>query len=154
MIMDRHISDAPSEFDLEQFLPFILNQTAEITSKAFQSAYRDRFGLSRTQWRVLAIAGRYENLTSRAICDIAHEEKSRVSRAVSGLVEQGFITREVSNEDKRAEFLYLTEKGRQTREQVGQVALEFDRQLRDMLGVRNDQTLRDLLQRIGQFEFH
>lgn len=152
--MDRHISDAPSEFDLEQFLPFILNQTAEITSKAFQSAYRDRFGLSRTQWRVLAIAGRYENLTSRAICDIAHEEKSRVSRAVSGLVEQGFITREVSNEDKRAEFLYLTEKGRQTREQVGQVALEFDRQLRDMLGVRNDQTLRDLLQRIGQFEFH
>ncbi|NHX28398.1 MarR family transcriptional regulator, partial [Escherichia coli] len=33
------------DFDLGDFLPYALNQAAEITSLGFQRAYKDRYGM-------------------------------------------------------------------------------------------------------------
>lgn len=136
-------------FDLEAFLPFLMNQAAEATSRAFQPAYRDGFGLSRTQWRVLAITGRHGErqhaVTSRDICNIAHEEKSRVSRAVSALQSTGLIEKTLGEADKRTELLSLTDAGRELYRRLGQSALRFDQELRDMLGAEKEAQLRDLL---------
>lgn len=132
-------------FDLETFLPFVLNQAAEALSRAFQPAYREAFGLTRTQWRVLAIAGRYDAITSRDICAIAHEEKSRVSRAVAALEAEGLLRKTVSAHDKRTENLSLTEKGEEMRRTLGQAALRFDMALGAALGEANVEHLRLLL---------
>lgn len=135
-------------FDLEIFFPFVLNQTAEATGRAFQNSYRSRFNLSRTQWRVLAIVGRYEKLTSRRVCDIANEEKSRVSRAVSALENRGLLSRTLSTTDRRAEELSLTDQGKTVYEAIGKSALDFDKDLRNALGDEGEALLRDLLARL------
>ncbi|NIZ12324.1 MarR family winged helix-turn-helix transcriptional regulator [Phaeobacter sp. HF9A] len=132
-------------FDLEGFLPFLINQAAEATSKAFQPVYRDGYGLSRTQWRVLAITGRYQAISSRDICLIAHEEKSRVSRAVSALVAEGLIEKSGGEVDKRIELLTLSAKGRDLYQEIGQSAQAFDAKLQSLLGPDRDAQLRDLL---------
>lgn len=136
-------------FDLEAFLPFLMNQAAEATSRAFQPAYRDGYGLSRTQWRVLAITGRHgENqhaITSRDICNIAHEEKSRVSRAVSALHAAGLIAKTLGEADKRTELLSLTEKGREMYRTLGRSADRFDADLREVFGPKKEAQLRALL---------
>lgn len=137
----RHKAD----FDLESFLPFQINQVAEATSRAFQPAYRDAFDLSRTQWRVLAITARYSSITAREICDIAHEEKSKVSRAVAALESDGLIIRTHSETDKRAEYIALTEKGEDVRAKVGQAGLAFEEELSKALGKQKADTLRSLL---------
>ena len=41
------------EFQLQQFLPYLLNQAAEVSSLEFQQIYKDRYGMLRTEWRVL-----------------------------------------------------------------------------------------------------
>ena len=56
----------PEGFDLESFLPYLLNQAAEATSRAFQAVYRDRYGMTRTQWRVLAHLDRSGAVSSAA----------------------------------------------------------------------------------------
>ena len=40
-------------FDLQLFLPYLLNQAAEESSLSFQRVYKDRYGMLRTEWRVL-----------------------------------------------------------------------------------------------------
>ncbi|SFJ53551.1 MarR family winged helix-turn-helix transcriptional regulator [Celeribacter neptunius] len=138
-------SETEARFELETFLPFLLNKAAEATSQAFQPAYREGYGLSRIQWRVLAITGRYGAITARDICAIAHEEKSKVSRAVSTLTEAGHLTKTLGETDKRTEVLALTENGTALFEALGQSALQFDRDLKAALTPEKEAQFRALL---------
>ncbi|UWU30870.1 MarR family winged helix-turn-helix transcriptional regulator (plasmid) [Rhizobium sp. WSM1274] len=124
------------DFDLEQFLPYMLNQAAEVTSRSFQAVYRDLYGMTRTQWRVMANLGKFGAMTARDICLISHIEKTKVSRAVSALESAGFLRRNPSEDDRRAEILNLTEKGRTAFRDLGHRANEYDRKLRADLGDR------------------
>lgn len=121
-------------FDLERFLPYLLNQAAETCSRDFQATYRAAYGLSRTQWRVLANLGRFGAMTARDICRITHMEKTKVSRAVAALQDQGHLTRSPDPSDRRAEILSLTASGQAMFADLGQRAIVYDRALRADLG--------------------
>lgn len=137
------------DFDLQDFLPYLLNQAAEATSRGFQATYRDQYGLTRTQWRVMANLGRFGAMTARDICRISHIEKTKVSRAVAGMEAEGLLNRSTSDQDRRAENLSLTPKGRAVFGEIGQRALAFDADLRAKLGpaiaARIDEILREII---------
>jgi DNA-binding MarR family transcriptional regulator len=135
-------------FDLEEFLPYLLNQAAEATSHGFQSLYRDRHGFTRTQWRVLANLGKFGAMTARDICTISHIEKTKVSRAVAALDQAAILSRTPSEADRRAEVLSLTPKGREIFAELGDLAVGFDRQLRETLGKGHAETLVRLLRQM------
>ena len=135
-------------FDLDHFLPYLLNQAAEATSKDFQTIYRAAYGLTRTQWRVLANLGKFGSMTARDICTISHIEKTKVSRAVSALEAEGLLTRSPSPKDRRAEILALTDQGRVVFADLGQRAIAYDQALRAQIGPEIAAQLDDLLRRI------
>ncbi|QFI68881.1 MarR family winged helix-turn-helix transcriptional regulator [Sinorhizobium alkalisoli] len=124
------------DFDLERFLPYMLNQAAEATSRSFQAVYRNLYGMTRTQWRVMANLGKFGAMTAKDICVISHVEKTKVSRAVSALESEGFLLRTPSEDDRRAEILSLTEKGQTAFRDLGHRANEYDEKLRAELGDR------------------
>lgn len=124
----------PQDFDLEHFLPYLLNQAAEATSQAFHATYKSSYGLTRTQWRVLANIGKFGAMTARDICAISHIEKTKVSRSVAALESDGLVSRQNSPSDRRTEILSLTPKGRQIFDELGQRAIAYDKALRDWLG--------------------
>ena len=90
------------EFDLDRFLPYLLNQAAEATSFGFHALYRERYGMTRTQWRVLANIGKFGAMSARDICSRSHVEKTKVSRAVAALEGGALLIRSPSPEDGRA----------------------------------------------------
>ena len=137
-----------NDFDLDQFLPYLLNQAAEAISQGFQPIYRDRYGMTRTQWRVMANLGRFGAMTARDICAASHVEKTKVSRAVAALEADGLLSRSVSPQDRRAEILCLTERGRVVFADLGQRAIDYDRNLRAKIGPEIAAQLDDLLRRI------
>ena len=144
------MTDPAGDFDLQDFLPYLLNQAAEATSRGFQAAYRDRYGFTRTQWRVLANLGKFGAMTARDICAISHIEKTKVSRAVAALEQAGMLARAPSPSDRRAELLSLTDRGRAVFADLGGLALAFDRQLRAMLGEGDAGQLVALLRRLAE----
>ena len=75
------MSRKSNAFDLEGFLPYLLNQAAEATSRAFQAVYRERYGMTRTQWRVLAHLGQFGAMTARDIFAGSPIAKTKVSPA-------------------------------------------------------------------------
>jgi DNA-binding MarR family transcriptional regulator len=123
-----------SEFDLDRFLPYMLNQTAEAVSRSFQEHYRDEFDLSRTQWRVIAHLGKSDGLTAKEICQRSHDEKTTVSRAVASLEDRGLLTRTATEKDRRSETLSLTATGKVIFDELGRRAAEFDKAMRSWLG--------------------
>jgi len=140
-------------FDLGGFLPYLLNQAAEATSRDFQAIYRAAHGFTRTQWRVLANLGKFGAMTARDICRITHMDKTKVSRAVAGLEAGGYLIRAPSPGDRRAEILSLTAAGEAAFADLGQRAIGYDRALRQELGPelagQLDAVLRRLIARGG-----
>ncbi len=136
------------DFDLEEFLPYLLNQAAEATSRSFQAVYAEEYGLTRTQWRVLANLGRFGAMTAKDICTISHIEKTKVSRAIANLEERRLLKRLESVEDRRAEMLSLTARGKQTFNELGRRALEFDAALRTGFGLSDSMLLKTFLKRL------
>lgn len=135
-------------FDLERFLPYLLNQAAEATSKSFHATYRLEYGMSRTQWRIMANLGKFGAMTARDICAISHMEKTKVSRAVAALEAEGWLSRAQSPQDRRAEILSLTDSGRKVFADLGKRAIAYDRELRAQLGPELAARLDDLLHRL------
>lgn len=125
---------APPEFDLDLFLPFLLNQAAEVTSQSFQQVYRAGHQMSRTQWRIMANLGKHGSLSAVEICKRTFMEKTKVSRAVLALEQKGYLSRSASPGDRRTEQLSLTGTGTKVFRGLGQKALDFDRGLRARLG--------------------
>ena len=132
-------------FDLDQFLPYLLNQAAEATSAAFQVHYRAEYGMTRTQWRVMANLGKHGAMTAVEICRITYIDKTKVSRAVLALEATGLLVRGVVEGDRRQESLTLTKSGQEAFGVLGQRALAFDRALHDRLGAEQAAAFADVL---------
>ncbi|MFU8898243.1 MAG: MarR family winged helix-turn-helix transcriptional regulator [Roseinatronobacter sp.] len=141
--------DAPEDgFDLECFLPYLLNQAAEASSRSFAAVYRQDFGMSRTQWRVMANLGKFGGMTASEICQISHIEKTKVSRAVGQLQDMGYLARSRATDDKRRENLSLTEAGQAVFRQLGARGLAYQAQLAAALGADRLAELEAMLQQV------
>ena len=91
---DPTVSSTSVEFDLERLLPYRLSVLSNRVSNAISSEYQRRFGLAITEWRVMAVLGRYPGLSAREVTERTAMDKVAVSRAVARLLERGFIQRE------------------------------------------------------------
>ncbi len=101
-----------TDFDIRDFMPYLLNQAADASSLDFQRLYKARYGMLRTEWRVLFHLGRYGRLSAKQICERANIHKTKVSRAVAALEDKRYLTRAPAADDRRREDLDLTAQGR------------------------------------------
>lgn len=139
-------------FDLRQFLPYLLNQAADVVSLEFQRTYRQRYGMLRTEWRVLVHLGKYGDMTARQICDMARLHKTKVSRAVAALEEKRFLTRKEMPGDRRHALLTLTRQGRAVFEDLCREAQIFDARIRAEMTEQESEILQRCLQRIAAID--
>ena len=114
---------------LEDFLPYRLNRIAEAVSRDFSKLYRDRYGLTRPEWRVLATLGEFPTMTATEISTHSSMHKTKVSRAVAELERRGWLTRKADGGDRRIEHLALTKAGRKVYREMVPIAKAFEKRL-------------------------
>ena len=122
--------------ELEGFLPYRLSVLSNTVSQAIAAEYEQRFGLSVTEWRVMAVLGRYTGISAREVAERTAMDKVAVSRAVARLLESGRIgglsrSRSTSGE-RNLLFRYFCE-GRDALQQpeAGQPILIFVKSLEE-----------------------
>ena len=142
---DREAGDL---FELSNFTPYRLNQAAEAQSDVFSGIYRDRYGMLRTEWRVLFHLGRHGEMSAKEISESASIHKTKVSRAVRALEEKRFLSRTTSPEDRRSERLSLRPPGEEAFRHLSRAAEDYETALEERLGKRDARKLRDLLKRL------
>ncbi len=127
---------------LEDFIPYRLNKAAEAVSQRFASIYRDRYGLTRPEWRTLATLGQFGVLTATAIGAHSSMHKTKVSRAVFALQKRRWLSRKRDDMDRRIENLELTPAGRKAYNELAKVAYQFETELLSHLGKRGENELK------------
>lgn len=117
------------KIDLTTFLPYQLTHLATQVSNDFAGVYNTEFGLSVSQWRILANLAQYGQSTAKQLCSQADMDKSTVSRAVRALSEKGYIRCKVNDHDKRATLLVLSKSGEALYEKITPQALQWEQAL-------------------------
>ena len=123
-----------SAFILDQFLPYQLAVAASRTSREFEDLYRDRFGITVAEWRVVAHLSQEDEVSIREIFERVEMDKSRVSRAAARLEDAGYISKDENPEDRRLVTLRLTAKGHEMIDEIAPLAARFEAALADRLG--------------------
>ncbi len=127
------------DFILDDFLPYQLAALSERVSGEFSACYRERFGISVPEWRVVANLSQADGPVSvREINRQVGMEKSKVSRAAARLEERGYVVKRSNPADRRLIELSLSDAGRQMVRELTPLAAEFERRLLDRLGPGKD----------------
>lgn len=138
------------DLELSAFTPYLLNMAAEAQGVAFSETYRSRYGMLRTEWRVLYHLGRHGTMSATEISQRAKLHKTKVSRAVRALEVKRFLKRDISDKDRRIEMLYLSEMGLAAFRDLSKAASRFEAELTRKLGDNDAKLLRSLLVRLSE----
>jgi DNA-binding MarR family transcriptional regulator len=114
---------------LEDFLPYRLSVLTNLVSNAIAGTYRERFGLSIPEWRVLAVLANSADLSAAEVAQRTAMDKVAVSRAVSSLLQSARLERRMARADRRRSVLRLTAAGRHVHAEVAPFALAYERSL-------------------------
>jgi DNA-binding MarR family transcriptional regulator len=136
---------------LERFLPYRLSILSNRISQAIAREYQERFDLSTTEWRVMAVLARFDGdgLSAREVAERTEMDKVAVSRALARLVAAKRVLRRTHDGDKRRSVLLLSAKGWKIHDVVAPRAREHERVLLDQLDAEERRVLQRVLDKLA-----
>ena len=140
--------DRPS-LRLDGFLPYRLSVLSNAISRRIADIYEREFDLSVWQWRIIAVLGERDGLTSTEVAQRTLMDKPTVSRAAASLIERGIIERHIDTEDRRRAPMSLTEEGQAIYAAVIPRALENESALLKALSAEETELLHRLLSKLA-----
>jgi DNA-binding MarR family transcriptional regulator len=137
-------------FDLNNFVPYRLNQAAQQTSEALARKYRNQYGLTVPEWRVLAHLGKYDKLSVRDLEKAIGLDRVAASRAGTSLCSKGWVQKIVNEQDRRLVEFSLTDVGREHYEKVVVLATSTEELLLKTLSKSDQKKLLELLCKVEE----
>ncbi|HET6603132.1 MAG TPA: MarR family winged helix-turn-helix transcriptional regulator [Xanthomonadaceae bacterium] len=141
-----------AELELERFLPYRLSVLSNTISQAIARIYAERFELGVTEWRVMAVLGRYPGLSANQVAERTAMDKVAVSRAVARLLQAGRVECERHGDDRRRSVLRLSEAGYAVYDQIVPLALDHERRLLAGFSDQEQKALDRILRKLAQAE--
>lgn len=138
--------------ELERFLPYRLSVLSNRISQDIARLYADRFALGVTEWRVIAVLGRYPGLSGSEVAERTAMDKVAVSRALARLLRDGRIKRSTHGSDRRRSVLALSAKGYRIYDEITPLALRLERELLEDLDAADRDALARILDRLDTAE--
>jgi DNA-binding MarR family transcriptional regulator len=135
-------------FELDRFLPYLVNNLATRLSDELAAVYQTRFGITIPEWRVIAHLAANKNVSIREIFIRVAMDKSKVSRAAARLELSGIVKKTVNTSDRRLIELQLTAKGQKLFEKIEPLALAYERQALSALSAQEAETFRTLISKL------
>jgi DNA-binding MarR family transcriptional regulator len=137
--------------ELQQFLPYRLAVLAEAVSRSMAAVYRERFELSRDEWRLLAALSGSGRIQAAEAAQITTLDKMQASRALRSLEARRLVNRETDPGDRRHVIVHLLPAGLALLRQVAPRVLAREAFLLEALDEQEravlDRALGKLLQR-------
>lgn len=139
----------PPALSLDGFLPYRLSVLSNAVSRKIARIYEQEFELSIWQWRIIAVLGEHEGLTSTEVAQRTLMDKPTVSRTAASLIERGVLERHIDRDDRRRAPMRLTDEGQAIYAAIIPRALASERELLDALTEQEISTLHGLLSRLA-----
>lgn len=147
---DSAVPSINASLKLEQYLPYRFNQLADQISNSLTSVYSSEFGVSLSEWRILALLGQQDSMISTDISQRTKMDKAKVSRAVQKLDTEGYLVRQRDELDHRVSHLSLTPAGIELYNAIIPKALEWEGSMVEGLSSDEIDQLHLLLNKLDQ----
>jgi len=105
------------EFILEDSLGFILNKTNTKLKNVLFRRLREH-DVTPEQWSALCCLWKQEGVTPKDLADLIFKDKPNTNRILEKLETKNMIVRKSHPSDKRAFQIYLTDRGRQLKDEL------------------------------------
>ena len=140
-----------ARLELERFLPYRLSILSNRVSQAIAREYQDRFGLTMTEWRVMAVLGRFDGdgLSASQVASHTEMDKVAVSRALAGLVASKRVVRRTHDGDKRRSVLRLSAQGWKIHDKIAPLARAHEREMLAALSAEERRVLERVLDKLA-----
>ncbi len=135
-------------FVLHDFLPYRLSLLSQTISGVIASEYKEKFGLSMTDWRCLVIIQNHQPITARQIGSLTRLEKMAISRSIAKLLKQGLIKKTDAENDGRAFLLHISKEGRQIYREILPLAQSYEARLVSGLNKKEIQSLKSIIDKL------
>ena len=112
-----------SKYFLDRSLGFLLGDSSRLLRKRFDRLARS-FGMTRAQWRVIAVLRRDEGINQAAMADIMDIEPITLGRHIDRLEEAGWVERRPDPDDRRVWRIFLTDKVQPLLKEMENIAIE------------------------------
>ncbi len=111
LLSDKNLDQLTEELPFEQYLSFKIATLTNALTRQMDRFLQDTYKLSHSDWRVIAILGRYGSASVREIVAHSNMDKGLVSRIVARLVKNQLVSSKTDPDDRRLVILSNTEKG-------------------------------------------
>ena len=138
--------DQPAALD-----DLLLYRLARLTASAGGMVIRlceGRFGITRREWRVLALLAQNPGSMSSQLAERAQLDRARTSRAVTSLVAKQLIARQAGQADRRQARLAVTPEGRALYDELFPLICGIHHELLGVLDAEQLDALDKSLQRL------
>lgn len=133
---------------LERYLPYRLSILSNKVSGIIAEHYKNKFALSVTEWRIMAVLGEYPDISADEVSSKTRIEKSLISRAVSRLLQRHLIIRDVDSSDRRRSQLALTETGLAVYDDIVPLSYEYEQLLQQCFSEEERKEFSRLIDRL------
>lgn len=107
-----------------------------------------RFGITRREWRLIALLAVEEPLTPTELSVRASLMPDRISRLFVSLLDKQLVLRTADTQDRRRVRIELTSKGRNLYDRMFPVSVDIHQSILSVLSASEIQTLDDVLSRL------
>lgn len=114
---------------LNDFWPYRIVTLANRISRAIADHYEEKFALSVSEWRVMAVLGEGAEMSAGEVAEKTAMDKVAVSRAVKQLLSSRRIERRLSPDDRRRSILGLSPSGIDIYRRIVPLALSYEQAL-------------------------
>ena len=105
--------------EVDSTLGFLLHDVGRLLKKRLEQNSRG-FGLTRSQWQILAYLARNEGINQKGLAELLEIEPITLGRIVDKLEAMGLVERHPHPADRRTWLLHLMPAARSRLEQVGE----------------------------------
>lgn len=109
-----------------------------------------RFGITRREWRILALLAQDEGLLSSQLAERAQLDRARTSKAITSLVAKKLLRRETRPGDRRQATLALTDQGRTLHAAMFPLVVQLNQKLLEPLAAADIAHLDKVLDALQQ----
>ena len=118
-----------NDYNLKKSLGFKLDRASRLTTLNFNKNLKENnIILTAEQWGIINFLLEEDGINQNQIGKLINKDHTCVSRLVDTLIKKGIIEKNTSAEDKRVNLIYLTETGKELRDNiVGTVEHSLDK---------------------------
>jgi len=138
------------QFENEEFLLYRLSSVSRRVAAACADVYLTEFGLSVSEWRLMAQIGRFGTISAKDVAEKISMDRVSISRAAAKCLAEGLIQEKPSLTDRRSKVLSFTPKGRALYKRVIPRACELANLIEAGLTKAEAKVLKALLDRVDK----